>query len=128
MAVALAAPAGEFSIGRLELFPALPSRWPSWAPLEVAKLATSVGKHCSIVAIPSLSEEDARRPNREHEALVCERTRIVSRMKATMVRLGVRGVNIKLRKAERDLEHLRTAEGAPLPPNTLAELRRDLSR
>src|SRR5262252_6328024 len=33
-------------------------------------------KHCSMVAIPSLAEEDARRPNREHEHLVGERTSI----------------------------------------------------
>ena len=48
-------------------------------------------KHCSMVAIPSLAQEDARRPNREHEHLVGERTRIINRMKAAMVRLGVRG-------------------------------------
>src|SRR6266545_6545518 len=56
-------------------------------------------KHCSMVAIPTLAEEDARRPNREHEHLVGERTSIVNRLKAAMVRLGVRGFNVKLRKA-----------------------------
>src|SRR5436190_5814305 len=30
-------------------------------------------KHCSMVAIPTLAQEDARRPNREHENLVGER-------------------------------------------------------
>lgn len=85
-------------------------------------------KHCSMVAIPTLAEEDARRPNREHENLVGERTRIVSRMKATMVRHGIRTFNVKLRKASERLEGLRSAEGVPLPPNTLAELRRDMAR
>ena len=85
-------------------------------------------KHCSMVAIPSLAEEDARRPNREHEHLVGERTSIINRMKAAMVRLGVRGFNVKLRKAAEQLEKLRTAEGEALPPNTLAELRRDMAR
>jgi transposase len=33
-----------------------------------------------------------------------------------------------LRKAPEQLERLRTPEGAPLPPNTLAELRRDTAR
>src|ERR1700693_1743074 len=46
-------------------------------------------KHCSMVAIPTLAEEDARRPNREHQPLVKECGRVVSRMKATMARLGV---------------------------------------
>jgi len=85
-------------------------------------------KHCSMAAIPSLAEEDARRPNREHEHLVGDRTSIVSRLKATLVRLGIRGFNIKLRKAAEKLEKLRTPEGEPVPPNTLAELRRDLAR
>ena len=85
-------------------------------------------KHCGMAAIPTLTEEDARRSSREHEHLVGERTRLVSRMKAVMVRLGMRGFNVKLRKASEQLEQLRTAEGEPLPPNTLAELRRDMAR
>jgi transposase len=85
-------------------------------------------KHCSMAAIPTLAEEDARRPNREHDHLVGERTAIISRMKAAMVRLGVRGFNVKLRKASQQLETLHTAEGAPMPLNTLAELRRDMAR
>jgi transposase len=37
--------------------------------------------HCKMAAIPTLAEEDAKRPNREHEALVGERTCIINRMK-----------------------------------------------
>ena len=85
-------------------------------------------KHCSMVAIPTLAQEDARRPNREHENLVGERTRILCRMKATMVRHGIRTFNVKLRKAAERLDELRSPEGVPLPPNTLAELRRDMAR
>ena len=58
-------------------------------------------KHCSMAAIPSLAEEDARRPNREHEHLVGERTRLVNRLKSTLGRLGIRGFNVKLRKGGR---------------------------
>jgi transposase len=85
-------------------------------------------KHCSMVAIPTLAEEDARRPNREHEMLVKERSRIINRMKATMVRLGIRSFNVKLRKAADKLAELHTAEGVSLPANTLDELRRDMAR
>jgi transposase len=85
-------------------------------------------KHCSMVAIPTLAQEDARRPNREHETLVGERSRIINRMKATMVRLGIGSFNVKLRKAADKLSGLLTAEGVPLPPNTLDELRRDTAR
>jgi len=85
-------------------------------------------KHCQMAAIPTLAEEDGRRPNRERDCLVRERTRIVNRMKGTLVRLGVTGFNPKLRKAAERLDGLVTPEGEALPPNTLAELRRDLAR
>src|SRR5207302_8556304 len=80
--------------------------------------------HCSMAAVPTLEEEDARRPNREREGLVGERTRIVNRMKSHLARLGIRGFKPTLRKAPERLEALRTPEGASLPPNTAAELRR----
>jgi transposase len=84
--------------------------------------------HCSMVPIPSLEEEDAKRPNREREGLVGERTRIVNRMKSLLARLGIRDFKPTLRKAPEHLATLRTAEGVQLPPNTLAELRRDMAR
>ena len=84
--------------------------------------------HCSMAAIPTLGEEDARRPNRERENLLGERTRIVNRMKACLVRFGVRNFKPTLRKAPERLEALRTPEGGPLPPNSFAELRRDIVR
>ena len=85
-------------------------------------------RHCSIVAIPTVAEEDARRPNRERENLVTERTRIVNRMKATLTRFGIRNFKPTLRKAADKLDGLRIAEAMPLPENTRAELRRHLAR
>jgi transposase len=84
--------------------------------------------HCKTVAIPTLSEEDAKRPNRERESLVGEQSRLVNRMKATLVRLGIRGFNPKLKAAAERLVALRTPEGEPIPPNTLAELNRAMER
>jgi len=84
--------------------------------------------HCKMVAIPTIKDEDAKRPNRERASLVGEQSRIVNRMKATLVRLGIRGFNPKLKKAAERLSELRTPEGEPIPPNTLAELRRDMER
>jgi transposase len=84
--------------------------------------------HCSMAAIPSLEEEDGKRPTRERENLVGERTRIANRLKSCLVRLGIRGINPKLRKAAECFANLRTPEGAPIPPNTLEELRRDTAR
>jgi transposase len=84
--------------------------------------------HCSMAAIPTIEEEDARRPNRERENLVGERTRIVNRMKATLARFGIRSFKVTLRHADERLNDLRTAEAASLPANTHAELRRDMAR
>ncbi len=84
--------------------------------------------HCKMVAIPSIKDEDAKRPNRERESLVGEQNRIINRMKAALVRLGIRGFNPKLKRAAGRLDGLHTPEGEPIPPNTLAELRRDMER
>ena len=85
-------------------------------------------RHCSMAMIPTPEEEDAKRPNRERENLVGERTRIVNRMKSTLARLGIRGFKPNLRRAPERLDRLRTGEGASLLPNTMAELRRDMAR
>ena len=85
-------------------------------------------EHCHMAAIPTLEDEDARRPTRERECLVGERTRIVNRIKAALVRLGVRGFKPTVRNALEHLDALRTPEGTALPPNTRAELHRDMAR
>ena len=84
--------------------------------------------HCSMAAIPTMEEEDAKRPHRERESLVAERTRIVNRMKGCLARLGIRTFKPTLQRATDLLPTLRTLEGTPLPPNALAEMSRDLAR
>ena len=85
-------------------------------------------KHCSMAAIPTVAEEDARRPTRERETLVGEQTRAVNRIKSTLIRFGIRAFKARLRQASKHLGELRSPEGEPLPPNTMAELRHDLVR
>jgi transposase len=68
------------------------------------------------------------RHRQESANLVAEQNRIVNRMKATLIRLGIRRFNPKLKKAADRLDDLRTPEGESIPPNKLAELRRDLAR
>jgi len=84
--------------------------------------------HCKMVDIPTIKDEDAKRPNRERENLVSEQSRIINRMKAALIRLGIRGFNPKLKRATARLDGLRTPEDEPIPPNTLAELRRNMER
>src|SRR5262250_2933141 len=68
-------------------------------------------RHCSMVAIPTIEEEDARRPNRERQNLVTEQTRIINQMKAIFARFGIRTLRPILGKAEEKLKGVRTAEG-----------------
>ncbi len=84
--------------------------------------------HCTMAAIPTLAAEDARRPGRERDKLTGERTRLVNRMKAALARHGVRNFNPKLKKAPERLADVRMPDGRPLPPHTVAELKRAMTR
>ena len=84
--------------------------------------------HCSMVAVPTVEQEDAKRPSRERESLTGERTRLINRMKSALARLGIRGFKPEPRNAPQLIDAPRTPEDIPIPPNTLAELRRDLAR
>ena len=50
------------------------------------------------------------------------------RMKSILIQFGVRNFNPVLRKAPEKLASVRTPEGIPLPPNTVAALRRQMER
>jgi transposase len=84
--------------------------------------------HCTMAPIPTRDAEDARRPSREREKLTGERTRLVNRMKAALARFGVRNFNPKLKKAPERLADVRMPDGRALPPHTLAELKRTMTR
>jgi transposase len=83
---------------------------------------------CRMVAIPAIADEDSRRPGRERESLICDRVRVINRIKATMAWLGIRGFKAGLKNAGQKLGELRTPEGEPIPPHTHAELLRNLQR
>ena len=84
--------------------------------------------HCSLAIVPSIAEEDAKRPHRERDTLIHERTSIVNRMKSILIQFGVRNFNPVLRKASEKLDAVRTPEGIPLPANAVAALRRLMDR
>src|SRR5207253_10299113 len=77
---------------------------------------------------PEPGRGGAKRPSRERENLVGERTRIDNRVKSTLARLGIRGFKPSLRTAAYRLERLRTPGGEPVPAHTLAGLRREMAR
>ena len=84
--------------------------------------------HCSMAIVPSVVEEDAKRPHRERDTLIHERTSIVNRMKSILIQFGVRNFNPVLRKASEKLDAVRTPEGIALPANAVAALRRLMDR
>ena len=67
--------------------------------------------HCSMAIVPTVAEEDAKRPCRDRDSLVHERTSIVNRMKAILIQFGVRNFNPVLRKAREKLDAVQTPEG-----------------
>ena len=85
-------------------------------------------KHCSMAAILTLEDEDARRPSRERQTLVGERTRILNRLKANLARLGIRGFRPNLARSPRSVGGLKHADGAAIPKNAMAEMHRDMDR
>ena len=82
--------------------------------------------HCSMAVIPTIAEEDAKRPHRERESLVKQRTRTINQMKAILTQFGVRNFKPVLRKAAEKIGEVRTPEGVPLPPHAAAALRRHI--
>ena len=78
---------------------------------------------CSMVQVPTPEEEDAKRPSREREHLVQERTRFENRILALLATQGIRD-RPSLRTWDRDLAILQTGDGRPLPLHLRAELGR----
>jgi transposase len=78
---------------------------------------------CRTVNVPSVEEEDAKRPHREREFLVQERIRVENRIAALLATQGIRK-RPSLRSWGADVNALRTGDGRPLPTHLVAELNR----
>ena len=84
--------------------------------------------HCSMAAIPTLEEEERGAPTANGKTCWASARASSNRMRACLVRFGVRNFKPTLRKAPTRLEAFRTPEGGSLQPNSFAELRRDMAR
>jgi transposase len=75
--------------------------------------AHAKGDHgvCSVVHVPTIEEEDAKRQHREREHLIQERVRIENRIDALLTTQGIRK-RPSLRSWEKDIEEMRTGDGA----------------
>jgi transposase len=85
-------------------------------------------KVVSVVRVPSVAAEDARRLHRERHRLVGERTQHINRIKGLLATQGVYGFNPLRRDRWQQLAGLRTGDGRVLPPRLEAELGRELKR
>jgi transposase len=83
---------------------------------------------CSVVRVPTIEEEDARRSHRERQRLIRERTGHINRIKGLLFGQGIRGVEPKLQRTRIDFGALITAEGKPLPERLRRELERECQR
>ena len=85
-------------------------------------------KHCSMAKIPTREEEDGKRPLREREGLVGDRSGLINQIKSLLALHGISGFQAMTKKAAAQLKRLLTAEELPLPPDILATLERAMAR
>ena len=83
--------------------------------------------HCSMAAIPTLAEEDGKRPTRERESRVNARSRLVNRMKAACGGESAASIRNCARRPKSS-RNCAPGAGEPLPPNTLVESRCDTAQ
>src|SRR6202022_3910274 len=82
----------------------------------------------SVVRVPSIAEEDARRLHRERDRLTKERVQHANRIKGLCAIHGIYDYEPLRPKRMAGLEQLRTVQGEQLPARLKAEIRRELQR
>src|SRR6266436_7032576 len=82
----------------------------------------------SVVRVPSIAEEDARRLHRERDRLVSERVQHVNRIKGLCALHGIYDYQPLRPQSVAHLEQLSTAQGISLPPRLKSEIKRELQR
>ena len=82
----------------------------------------------SVVQVPSVEREDARRVHRERERLIKERIQHVNRIKGLLATQGIYDYEPLRRHRRERFEALETAMGTPIPDHLRNELKRHLQR
>ena len=83
---------------------------------------------CSVVRVPSIAEEDAKRLHRERQFLMKERVQHIGRIKGLLATQGIGVFWPGRRDWARQLETVMTGDGRPLPPLLAAEISRHCQR
>ena len=103
--------------------------------LDLEQLMAALMRHCwgdrfacKTVHVPSPSQEDDRRPWRERQRLVNERTQHINRLKGLLHGQGVRDALPRAKGFCAWLAGVRTSDGRSLPAHLMAELKREHAR
>jgi len=103
--------------------------------LDLKQLMSALMRHewgdrlaCRMVHVPSPSQEDDRRPWRERDRLVKERTGHINRLKGLLHGQGVRDALPRAKGFRAWLAEVRTGDGRGLPSHLMAELGREHAR
>src|ERR1700719_1046941 len=83
---------------------------------------------CSMVPIPTETDEEARRAHREREELTCERRSIVNKINSILATLGVKSYRALRRDRREQLASLRQPDGDPVPQAAQIRIERLLDR
>jgi transposase len=83
---------------------------------------------CSVVRVPNVEQEDAKRLHRERRRLIAERVQHVNRIKGLCATQGIYDYSPLRKDRLARLEGLRTGDGRALPTRLKAEIVRELKR
>ena len=83
---------------------------------------------CSMVPIPTETDEEARRAHREREDLTGERLSILNKIDSILATLGVKGYRALRRDRRKQLASLRQPDGDPVPQAARIRIERLLDR
>ena len=103
--------------------------------LDLERLMSALMRHdwgdrlaCRVVRVPSVAQEDDRRPGRERDRLVKERVGHVNRIKGLLHGQGVRDALPRAKAFGSWLGSQRTGDGLALPAHLVDELKREHGR
>jgi len=83
---------------------------------------------CSMVRVPDVAAEDARRVSRERERLVREQTGHLNRIRGLLMTMGIYDFNPRRPDRLARLTTLVTGDGRTLPERLTVEIRREIER
>lgn len=83
---------------------------------------------CTMIRVPDITAEDARRRSRERERLIHEQTGRRNRIRGLLITMGIYDFDPRRPDCRERLASLVTGDGRPLPPQLTIEIGREIER